>query len=88
MSPAEVLEATRIPRVAALTGGRASLVTMRPFQAPHYAISDVGLIGGAQRPMPGEVALAHHGILLLHELPEFRRHVLDVLLQPLEDNLL
>src|SRR5918912_657676 len=88
MSLAEALETTRIHRVAGLTGGRTSCITTRPFRAPHHTISDVGLIGGGQRPMPGEVSLAHHGLLCLDELPEFKRHVLEVLRQPLEDGLL
>ena len=82
---ADALETTRIPRVAGLTHGRTAVVTTRPFRAPHHTISDVGLIGGGQLPMPGEVSLAHHGILFLDELPEFKRHVLEVLRQPLED---
>jgi magnesium chelatase family protein len=76
MSLAEALETTRMHRVAGLTGARTAVVTTRPFRAPHHPISDVGLIGGGQVPMPGEVSLAHHGILFLDELPEFRRHVL------------
>src|SRR5215472_19211850 len=84
MSLAEALKTTRIHSVAGLTGGRTSFVTIHPFRAPHHTISDVGLIGGGQLPMPGEVSLAHHGILFLDELPEFKRHVLEVLRQPLE----
>jgi magnesium chelatase family protein len=83
MSLAEALETTRIHRVAGRTGARTALVTTRPFRAPHHTISDVGLIGGGQVPMPGEVSLAHNGILFLDELPEFRRHALEVLRQPL-----
>jgi magnesium chelatase family protein len=85
---AETLETTRLPRVAGLTGDRTAVVTTRPFRAPHHTISDVGLIGGGQVPMPGEVSLAHNGILFLDELPEFRRHVLEVLRQPLEEGVL
>jgi magnesium chelatase family protein len=84
----EAIETTRIHSVAGLTGDRAAFVTTRPFRAPHHTISDVGLIGGGQVPMPGEVSLAHHGILFLDELPEFRRHVLEVLRQPLEESLI
>jgi magnesium chelatase family protein len=87
MTQAEALETTRIHRVAGLTGDRTAFVTTRPFRAPYHTISDVGLIGGGQVPMPGDVSLAHHGILFLDELPEFRRHVLEVLRQPLEDGL-
>jgi magnesium chelatase family protein len=85
MSLAEALETTRIHRVAGLTGARTALVTARPFRAPHHTISDMGLIGGGHLPMPDEVSRAHHGRLFLDELPEFRRHVLEVLRQPLED---
>jgi magnesium chelatase family protein len=85
---AEALETTRIHSVAGLTGARSALVTTRPFRTPHHTISDVGLIGGGQVPIPGEVSLAHHGILFLDELPEFRRHVLEVLRQPLEESLI
>src|SRR5918996_2513474 len=87
MSLADALETTRIHRVAGLTGARTAVVTARPFRAPPHTIADVGLIGGGQVPLPGEVSLAHHGILFLDELPEFRRHVLEVLRQPLEESL-
>jgi magnesium chelatase family protein len=83
MSLAEALKPTRTHSVAGLTGARTALVTTRPFRAPHHTISDVGLIGGGQEPMPGEVSLAHHGMLFLDELPEFRCHVIEVLRQPL-----
>jgi magnesium chelatase family protein len=88
MTLADALDTTRIPRVAGRTDDRAAFVTTRPFRAPHHTISDVGLIGGGQVPMPGEVSLAHHGILFLDELPEFRRHVLEVLRQPLEESVI
>jgi magnesium chelatase family protein len=81
---AEALETTRIHRVAGRTGDCAALVTMRPCRAPHHSIPDAGRIGGGHGPMPGEVSLAHHGMLFLDELPEFRCHVIEVLRQPLE----
>jgi magnesium chelatase family protein len=83
----EDLETARIHRVAGLTGRQTAWVTTRPCRAPPHTISDVGLIGGGQLPMPGEVSLAHHDILFLDELPEFKRHVLEVLRQPLEDGI-
>jgi hypothetical protein len=73
--------------VAGLTGARTAFVTTRPCRTPHHTISDVGLIGRGQVPMPGDVSRAHHGVLLLDELPEFRHHVLEVLHQPLEKDI-
>jgi magnesium chelatase family protein len=84
---AEALETTRMHRVAGRTNARTAVVTTRPFRASHHTISDVGLIGGGHIPMPGEMSLAHHGILFLDELPEFRRHVLEVLRQPLDSGM-
>jgi magnesium chelatase family protein len=88
MRLAEALETTRIHRVAGRTGARTAVVTTRPCRAPHHPIADVGLIGGGQVPMPGEVSLAHHGMLLLDELPACRRHGLEGLRQPLEKGII
>src|SRR2546430_12395953 len=84
MTLAEAIETTRIHRVAGLTGARTALVTTRPCRAPHQTISDGGLIGGGQVPTPGEVSLAHNGVLFLDARPEFRRHALEVSRQLLE----
>lgn len=81
----EALETTKIHSVAGKLGSNASLVARRPYRAPHHTISDVALVGGGGNPQPGEISLAHNGVLFLDELPEFKRTVLEVMRQPLEE---
>lgn len=85
MSLEEAIETTKIHSICGLLKEGMALVTRRPFRSPHHTVSDVGLLGGSTNPTPGEVSLAHHGILFLDELPEFKRSTLEVLRQPLED---
>ncbi|MCT3746643.1 YifB family Mg chelatase-like AAA ATPase [Elizabethkingia anophelis] len=81
----EALETTKIHSVAGKIENDASLITIRPFRNPHHTISDVALVGGGSYPQPGEISLAHNGVLFLDEMPEFKRSVLEVMRQPLED---
>lgn len=85
MSLEEALQATKIHSISGTLSPHAALIERRPFRSPHHTISDAGLLGGGAHPIPGEVSLAHRGVLFLDELPEFHRNVLEVLRQPLED---
>lgn len=88
MTLAEALEATKIHSVAGKIGAEGGLLTVRPYRAPHHIVSDVAMVGGGSSPQPGEISLAHNGILFLDELPEFSRRVLEVLRQPLEERVI
>ena len=85
MSLEEAIESTKIHSISGMLSGDQAFVSTRPFRSPHHTISDVGLLGGSAIPTPGEVSLAHHGVLFLDELPEFKRSTLEVMRQPLED---
>ncbi|MDT8401843.1 MAG: YifB family Mg chelatase-like AAA ATPase [Bacteroidales bacterium] len=85
LSLAEAIETTKIHSVAGKLGNNTSLMTKRPFRAPHHTISDIALVGGGSNPQPGEISLANNGVLFMDELPEFKRTVLEVMRQPLED---
>ena len=85
LSLSEALETTQIHSVTGSTMSGPGILTQRPFRSPHHTISDVALVGGGQYPQPGEISLAHNGVLFLDELPEFKRSVLEVMRQPLED---
>lgn len=88
LTPEEALETTKIHSVAGKIDNHNYLMTRRPFRSPHHTISDVALVGGGTFPQPGEISLAHNGVLFLDELPEFKRTVLEVMRQPLEDRII
>ena len=85
LSLSESLETTQIHSIAGKIGKGEGLISQRPFRSPHHTISEVALVGGGQSPLPGEISLAHNGVLFADELPEFNKHTLEVLRQPLED---
>ena len=85
MSLEEAIETTKIHSIAGLLDSQRSFVAARPFRSPHHTISDIGLLGGGAFPSPGEVSLAHNGVLFLDELPELKRSTLEVMRQPVED---
>ncbi len=85
LSLLEALETTKIHSVAGTLAAETALIAVRPFRSPHHTISDVALVGGGSHPQPGEISLAHHGVLFLDELPEFKRSVLEVMRQPMEE---
>lgn len=87
LSLKEALETTKIHSVAGTLPRDASLITQRPFRSPHHTISDVALVGGGSNPRPGEISLAHNGVLFLDELPEFKREALEVMRQPMEERM-